>query len=140
MAFLSDHQLILGCGDGTVRLWDLNPGVCRQVFYGHKGPVLSVAIVGDPLRIVSAGDDGTVRLWNPETCLPERVIHRQEEAASRIAPNRGRSWIVFGKSRSKSPAERDLRNESAAGFRDCCPKEHRQRVFVEWMPDFLWNI
>lgn len=43
LAFLSDHELIIGCTDGTVRLWDMNLSACRQVFYGHEGPVVSVA-------------------------------------------------------------------------------------------------
>jgi WD40 repeat protein len=52
--------------DGTVRLWQVRrPEVQPIVLSGHDRPVWSVAFSGN--RLVSGGDDRTVRLWPANT-------------------------------------------------------------------------
>ena len=36
-------MLLVSCGDNTLRVWDVEKGVCLQVLEGHRGPVWSVA-------------------------------------------------------------------------------------------------
>ncbi len=43
-----------GSHDKTVKIWDLDTGVCELTLSGHKGSVLSVSITPDSERILSA--------------------------------------------------------------------------------------
>ncbi|MGF7234129.1 MAG: WD40 repeat domain-containing protein, partial [Frankia sp.] len=55
--------LVAGCGDGRIRGWDPESGIERWVAGGHAGDVRSVAVT--PFgAVVSAGEDGAVRLWS----------------------------------------------------------------------------
>jgi guanine nucleotide-binding protein subunit beta-2-like 1 protein len=61
----SDGQFALtGSWDNTLRLWDINSGVCTRRFVGHTKDVLSVAFSADNRQIVSGSRDRTVKLWN----------------------------------------------------------------------------
>jgi WD40 repeat protein len=54
-----------GGADGLVRLWSTE-GEPRGVLHGHTGWVWALASLTDGL-LVSASEDGTVRLWNTGT-------------------------------------------------------------------------
>jgi WD40 repeat protein len=47
----------------SLQLWDLATGKELKQFKGHTGPILSLAISGDGLSMVSGSADGSMRLW-----------------------------------------------------------------------------
>jgi WD40 repeat protein len=66
VAFAPDGATIASAeNDGTIRLWVAATGDDSAVLDGHEGPVPGVAFTPDGL-LASCGEDGTVRVWNPQ--------------------------------------------------------------------------
>lgn len=63
--------LLVGGGDGVVRLLDLNTGSVLRDFVGHRGTVNAVAASRDGTFLLSGGDDRTFRIWDVKSgrCL-----------------------------------------------------------------------
>lgn len=60
--------IVTGGADGVVRIWDVKSNTEVRRLSGHYGRVNSVSFSPDG-RITSAGEDKTVRVWEP--CTPE---------------------------------------------------------------------
>jgi WD40 repeat protein len=54
----------------AIRLWDTSTGRKAGVLSGHRLAVNDVAFSPDGLRLVSGGDDGTIRVWDAERWQP----------------------------------------------------------------------
>jgi WD40 repeat protein len=59
---VSGH-LLAGCGDGIVRLWNLDDGSLVREF-SHGGGVAGLAVSGDGSRMATVGGIPGVKLWN----------------------------------------------------------------------------
>ena len=57
--------LVLGNTDQVLQLWDVNTGVCLQVFRGHMNQIYAVAFDGE--KVISGSLDTMVRIWSPVT-------------------------------------------------------------------------
>ncbi|MGF2010085.1 hypothetical protein [Nostoc sp. DedVER01b] len=78
VAFSPDGKFIVsGSCDRTIRLWDINGNPITQPWRGHQGQVNSLAFSPDSKVIVSGGDQ-TVRLWELDQILQDRVIGRSQ--------------------------------------------------------------
>ncbi len=68
---ISPNGLLVATGsdDFSVRLWHANDGVSAGLLTGHGGAISSLEFA-DNSRILSASQDGTVRLWNIEAQSP----------------------------------------------------------------------
>lgn len=57
--------IVSGSYDGIVRTWDMSGKVLKQ-YAGHSGPVKAVKVITST-RLVSAGNDHTLRLWKTKS-------------------------------------------------------------------------
>ncbi|MFN6539192.1 MAG: eIF2A-related protein [Nostoc sp. EkiNYC01] len=98
VAFSPDGKFIIsGSSDRTIRLWNLNGNPVTQPWRGHEGQVNSLAFSPDGKLIVSGGDR-TVRLWELDQILQDRVIGRSqrkyENWVNSVAFSPDGQWIV----------------------------------------------
>ncbi|KAL8292027.1 hypothetical protein RQP46_001493 [Phenoliferia psychrophenolica] len=61
--------------DNTIKVWDVDKGVCERTLFGHIEGVWDVDV--DKLRIVSASHDRTLKIWDKDSgrCLHTLVGH-----------------------------------------------------------------
>ena len=78
--------MISASGDNILKLWDMATGTCFggprvekseiereavQTYTGHRNWIRSIVLTEDDRRMISAGDDKTLKLWDVATgaCL-----------------------------------------------------------------------
>ncbi len=78
---------------GTVRVWDGEESV---VLGRHTWTVWSLAVTSDGRRVLSAGEDGRVVLWDAAQGGTGRTLHAGTAAVSAVAVTPDGRWAVFG--------------------------------------------
>jgi len=89
------RRLALGCGDGSICVIDAitNKQIARLA--GHRSSVCGITILADG-RIVSASDDGTVRIWTITADAEEKTLVERDNEANAVAVSRDGSRLVIG--------------------------------------------
>lgn len=67
--FASDQQILTAGADCVCGLWDVQRADAVQMFKGHTGEILSIALKSkDPFcMFATSSADGSVRVWDPRT-------------------------------------------------------------------------
>lgn len=89
-----ENMLVSGSKDGTLKVWDIQEGVCVKTLEGHKSAVVSVDISPNSRFVVSGSWDKTLRLWELETgqCVYTMEGHNHWVEHVRFTPD-GRNVI-----------------------------------------------
>ncbi len=78
-----------GAADGSIKLWDTQSmKVVRKILQAHQGPVHSVVLSGDASRLVSAGEDGRVMIWNPNTSQEGDLLGKSDQPVHCVTMSR----------------------------------------------------
>lgn len=79
-------QLVTGGLDGTVRVWNVQSGLCERALVGHDSYVYSLAWSPNGNVVASAGThDGTVRLWDVQDGKPLKVYRGLKDWVYHVA-------------------------------------------------------
>lgn len=74
--------IVSGSYDGIVRTWDMSGKVQKQ-YSGHSGPIRAIKVISST-RIVSSGNDRTLRLWKTKNDdlkpIPQDIDDEDDEA------------------------------------------------------------
>jgi len=68
----------------------------ERVFYGHTGKVYTVSISPDGKFIASAGNDGTIRIWNIATGQADSVFRYGDHVMASLAYSPDGKWLAVG--------------------------------------------
>jgi WD40 repeat protein len=90
VAFSKGEAALFSAGyDGLVRLWDLHSGRQTGVLSGAHGPIWTLDMSPDGLRLASAGEDALIRVWNLASPISPRVLrgHSRNVWEVRFSPD-----------------------------------------------------
>lgn len=67
LTFTPGGGLVSGSGDRSIRVWDLATGKQRAQLAGHREAVYQVGCTAESHRLVSAGTDGLMVVWDADS-------------------------------------------------------------------------
>ncbi len=82
-------RIVSGSKDRTLRVWDVESGVCLRTLEGHSGDVLSLDLTPDGRCAVSGSEDHTLRVWDMESGVCLRILkgHSWGVSCVSVAPD-----------------------------------------------------
>jgi WD40 repeat protein/serine/threonine protein kinase len=63
----SPDTILAGCEDGTLRAWNAATGESIRAIPAHAGPIATIDVSPDGLRVLTGGADRALRLWEAST-------------------------------------------------------------------------
>lgn len=88
--------LVSGADDATLRVWDYQTKSCLRVLEGHQQNVSAVLFHPDLPLILSASEDGAVKVWNLSTFRPEATFTFALDRCWSLAARKGSTEIAVG--------------------------------------------
>ena len=120
-------------GDGAIRIYAAETGELEHVLVGHLGPVFDVAWAPDSQRLISGGDDRTVRIWDVSQGRAVSV-HSERERVMSVAWSPDGSQIAYVLSLfDRLPT--CIRNVSTWNLVAEIPAQPHGAAELRWSPD-----
>jgi WD40 repeat protein len=97
VAFSPDSRYVFSSGSNAIQQFEIATGKEVRRFEGHTGRALSMALSVDGRRLVTGGDDGTVRFWDVATGKQLHLFKGHTQAVNSVAiSNDGRHAVSAG--------------------------------------------
>jgi WD40 repeat protein len=103
VAFSADSKIIAsGCFDQKVTAWTLDNKHLLRTFMqprtsvSHNGPVYALGFTASGNRLISAGADRSINIWDVKTGRLTRTLHGHSEAVTSIALSPDEKTLVSG--------------------------------------------
>jgi WD40 repeat protein len=105
VAVHASRELIASAGY-AVRLWNATSGKPHFEFPGHLGGLRALRFTPDGSRLITSGNDTTVRVWDASTRQQSASYELDEPAAAIDVTHDGKSFVTIGRFRGSI----DIRN------------------------------
>jgi WD40 repeat protein len=92
---ISNNLLVSASKDQTVKVWDINAGTELRTCYGHNKEVTSISFSPDGNQAISGDLDGTIILWDINTCQIVHNFYNESEVKS-VAWSPNNAYILSG--------------------------------------------
>jgi WD40 repeat protein len=141
----SNHWLVTGSDDGTVRLWDLNttdPAASPVILSGHQSEVTAVGFSPDNHWLVTGSSDNTARLWNLRAEDPANgsvVLRGHDGQVTAVGFSPDDRWLVTGSS-DKTGRLWDLSADDPAASSVVLRGHDSALTAVGFSPDNHWLV
>ena len=95
---LSSSGTVLGVGDlaGDIQIRNIDQGAILSTWGGHVGGISGLHFLGDGERVVSAGADGTAKIWTLPFQTPTTVKSTEQAITALVITHDGRTLISAG--------------------------------------------
>lgn len=91
------RRAAVGSDTGTILLWSLADAEAPpKALGGHARGINRLGFVGDGERLLSAGSDGTVRVWSTDGSAEPIVLRRHGDEIGAMAISDDARWAVTG--------------------------------------------
>ncbi|KAF3450781.1 hypothetical protein FNV43_RR06870 [Rhamnella rubrinervis] len=88
--------LLSGSDDYTAKVWDYQTKSCAQTLEGHENNVTDICVHPELPIIITASEDGTIRMWHATTYRLESTLNYNLERVWGIGYMKGSHRVVFG--------------------------------------------
>jgi WD40 repeat protein len=103
LAFTKD-AILSASVDQTVKIWDSAKSSGPDVIKAHKDWVQALALGGKDTLLASGSRDGAVKLWDPKTGLPAKVLDGKGQSSGELPAHKSAiAALAFSSSADKEP-------------------------------------
>jgi len=86
--FTQGSHIVAGAQDGSVGIWNLGDGALLARLSAHSGPVVAVAVNAQGNQLLTAGEDGMLRIWHYPPRPSRPLGHPDQVTAALVAGDR----------------------------------------------------
>jgi WD40 repeat protein len=91
---VSPAGFIISTINNLINVWNFNKGWLQTILDGHGGPITSIALTPNGLRLISASTDKSCKVWDLETGKELAAFDRHDENVYIIATSPDGFWAA----------------------------------------------